>query len=150
MDFFLNSSFRRAPQDAWLDRVALARVLLLPHARVDCALGRCDWLCRGLIVLQALVPHGVVVLAVVHRRLALLGIVVVKLARCPWHVVLGNNIVHAPKGGHANHCHGMGFVKLGNLYGRLNDENEVVVELCRKRCPKSVGLSGAILMMTML
>jgi hypothetical protein len=84
----LGSSFLGAPQGARLHLVALAGVLLLTHARIDCALGRREWLRIGLVVL---------------------------------------------------------FVKLDDLDGRLEDENEVVEDLRRKRCPKSVGSSVAVL-----
>ena len=131
--FLPGFSFLGAPQEARLHLVALAEVLLL--VRVE------------LIVLQALVGHVVIVLAVVCHHLALLGVVVVQLAPCPLQLVLGDEVVQTLGGGLANCAmHAIDFLKLDDLDGCLSELNNVMEGLHRKWYLKSVKLSGVILM----
>ena len=66
----------------------------------------------------------------------------------PWHLVLGDDVIRAHEGVLATHYHGMDFLKLDGLDGRLEDENELVEDLHLMNL-KSVDLSGAILMVKM-
>ena len=56
---------------------------------------------------QVLVPHVVVVLAIVWCHLELLEVVVVEVALVPWHLVLGDDFIHVHEVGLATHCHVM-------------------------------------------
>jgi hypothetical protein len=94
-----------------------------------------------------LVPHGVVVLAEVHRHLGHLGVGTVELAFGPWHLGLGTDVIRALEGGLVTHCHGMDFVELDDHHDRRDDENMLVEDFCGKKNAKSVDLSGAVLKM---
>ena len=89
-------------------------------------------------MIQALVPHCVVALAIVHHSLCCLGVGIVGLALVPWHLFLGDEVVRALKDSLANHFHGMDFLELGDLDGHCGDENELVEDLHCKKGTKSV------------
>jgi len=64
--------------------------------------------------------------------------------------LLGEYVVHVPEGGLVNHCHEMVFLELDDLHDLDDDADELGEDLHPKKCPKSVGLNGAVLMMMML
>jgi hypothetical protein len=141
------SSILGAPQGVRPHLAALIGGLLLVHALGGCARRRRELLRVGHIELQVLVPHDDVVLVVECRRLGLHDIGVVELDLGPWRLVLDGVVVRALEGSLANHCHGMGFVKLDGLHGLGDDVIVLEEDLHPKTCPKSVGSSGFILIM---
>lgn len=134
-EFLLYSSSHGVLHCEPLHLDTLNEVLVLEGVRVDCARGRREWLPGARVVLRVLVLHGVVVLAVGHHRLAHVGVDVV---------------ARAHEDGLAIHCHGVVVLKLDDLVGRLEDEDEVVVDLHRLKYSKRYSLSVAFLMMKTL
>lgn len=97
-----------------------------------------------LVVLFVLYLLVGLLLALGVVRLALFGLDVIVLARAQWHLVFGDDVVHAHEIGLAIHCRGMDF-PTDDLGGRLEDEYNFVVDLCWKKNPKSGGLRIAFL-----
>ena len=130
--------------------VALVRGPLLVDVLGACALVRHELLHVEHIGLQGLVPHNVVALVGGRNNLdVLVDLGVVELALVPWDHFLGDDAVHIPEGDLVNHCHEMGFVELDDLHGLGDDEEKLKEDLHPKKFPKSVGLSGAVLMVLM-
>ena len=130
VEFLHGSSFLGAPQGVQLLLVILIGwPILVPS---------CEH-----VGLHGLVPHNVVFLVGGRRHIVFFRLGALELALFPWDHVLGDDVIHITKGGLVNHCHEMGCVELDGLD---DDANELGEDLHLKKCPKSVGLSGAILM----
>ena len=144
MEFLHGSSSLGAPH--FLRLLLVARVWV-PLVLVHGGWRRCELLLIGHVELQVLAPRDIVVLGVGRRRLGALDVGVVELDLGSRWLVLAVFVVRALEGCHANHCHGMGFLKLANRHVLESDESVLVEDLHSKRCPKSVSSNGAVLIL---